>query len=73
MLNLLSTNWQIMKNEIVKGIGILHVQYEYGTIWDGIILDMTVSFSPNLTIILWVHIPWNVMCSRSILILEKVK
>ena len=23
---------------------------EYGTIWDSIILDMTVSFSPNLTI-----------------------
>ena len=28
-------------------------------IWDSIILDMTVSFSPNLTIILWVHIPWE--------------
>ena len=37
---------------------------EYGTIWDGIILDMTVSFSPNLPIILWVHIPWNLVLQK---------
>ena len=37
---------------------------EYGTIWDSIILDMMVSVSPNLTIILWVHIPWNLVLQK---------
>ena len=45
---------------------------EYGTIWVGIILEMTVLFSPNLMIILWVHIPESHVLQKH-LILEKVK
>ena len=37
---------------------------DFGAIWDGIILEITVSFSLNFTDILLVYLPWNLMCSQ---------